>query len=838
METSNIELVGLSESEVKVARNMFGTNTMDDEEGHSYWEAAKEIFKEPMVLLLLVASSLYFFSGHIGDGIFLAIAIVIIGAISIFQNNRSRNALDQLRKLAQPISKVIRGGQTIEIKSDQIVVGDLLVVEEGSTVNADADIIRSNDFSVDEAILTGESLPVFKNISQGLDEPVQQSLQIFAGTAVVSGLAVARVTAIGNQTEIGRIGGKMKEISQEKSPLEIQVSSFVKKMIVIGVLVFVIVWAFNFLNSNDILDSLLKALTLAMSILPEEIPVAFTTFMAMGAWRMAKKGVIVKQLRTVETLGSATVICVDKTGTITKNEMSIAGYYNWSTKQTITAEQPIPQPFDELLSVAMFASEPIAFDAMEIAIHEAYSQYCKIDQRPFFQMIHEYPLGGKPPMMTHIFENEKGQRIVACKGAPEAIISTSNLSDEEAVEIKSKVQELARKGYRILGVAKTQHQSNIFPDHQQDFKFHFLGLLAFYDPPKNNIKEVFDRFKMAGIKVKIITGDNEGTTAAIAEQIKFDGADKTMSGEELVGLSNSELKQKVEELSIFTRMFPEAKLRIINQLKDNNEVVAMTGDGVNDSLALKSAHIGIAMGKKGTEIAKASSDLVLIDDDLDKIVEAVAMGRKIYSNLKKAIRYIISIHIPIILVVFIPLILGWIYPNIFTPVHVILLELIMGPTCSIIYENEPMEAETMEKKPRNYLEPIFSGKELLTSIIQGLLITVGVLVIYRYAISLGATEDTTRTMVFTCLITANIVLTLVNRSFYYSIFKTLQYKNPLVPLIIGVTILMMMTMLWVKPVSDFFKFESVSFSLLLTSMGVGMLSVVWYELVKWRKRLR
>jgi len=838
MDISKFNLKGLTENQVKSSRIKYGSNTLELKTENTFLNILKDILKEPMVVLLLIASSLYFFSGHTGDGIFLALAILLIGAISFYQDHRSKRALEQLKKLAQPNCQVIRNGVVQEIKSEEIVIDDLLMVEEGSTINADGTIVHSNDFSVNESILTGESLSVFKDAGKKQIDDSDYSLnKIYAGTAVASGLAVAKVTAIGNETELGKIGLRLEDISNSKTPLELQIGNFVKKMVLIGIFVFLLVWVVNYLNSADLLDSLLKALTLAMSILPEEIPVAFSTFMAMGAWRMMKMGVIVKQIKTVETLGSATVICVDKTGTITKNEMSLAAIYDWKTKTTLRPANESSSTIQPLLRIAMFASEPIPFDPMEIALHQAYENHLEEDERADYEMIHEYPLSGKPPMMTHIFENKKRNRVIACKGAPEAIMEVSNLSSSSKKEISENLMRLAEQGYRILGVAQASFESDDFPKKQQDFSFDFLGLVAFYDPPKENIEEVFQRFYDAGIKVLIITGDNETTTAAISEQINFKGADKTFSGKELVRLSNSELEEVVENTKIFTRMFPEAKLRIIDTLKSKGEIVAMTGDGVNDALALKAAHIGIAMGKKGTEIAKSSADLILVDDDLSKMAEAVAMGRKIYTNLKKAIRYIISIHIPIILLVFIPLVLGWIYPNIFTPAHVILLELIMGPTCSIIYENEPMEVETMNRAPRKYSETFFSTKELITSIVQGLVITIGTLIIYQYAVSSGSNETTTRTMVFTSLITSNVFLTLVNRSFYHSILSTLKFKNRLVPLIISTTIILMIILLSVDPILLFFKFERLNLASLSWSILAGFLSVIWFEFIKMIKRI-
>ncbi len=439
-------------------------------------------------------------------------------------------------------------------------------------------------------------------------------------------------------------------------------------------------------------------------------------------------------------------------------------------------------------------------------------------------------------MMTHIFENDKGNRIIAAKGAPEAFLLISNLTEIEQQKVNDAVHKLAEEGYRVLGVGEAIFDGTAYPQKQQDFTFDFKGLVAFYDPPKENIESVFKQFNDAGIKVKIVTGDNTKTTLAIAKQVGFIDGNSSLEGKAIMQKDDEELVELVEEKSLFSRMFPEAKVRIVEALKKRNEIVAMTGDGVNDGPALKVAHIGIAMGQKGTEIAKQAASLILVEDDLSKMVEAIAMGRRIYSNLKKAIRYIISIHIPIILMVFIPLALGWIYPNIFTPVHVILFELIMGPTCSIIYENEPMEANTMIKRPRQFSTTFFNWRELTTSIIQGLMITMGTLFVYQLAVRSGADELQTRAMVFSTMISANIFLTLVNRSFYYSIFTTLRYRNNLVLLIIGVTIIVAAALLYIKPLTNFFEMESLNIQQLLICVTAGFIFTTWFELVKWWKR--
>lgn len=829
MAANNFNIQGLAPQQVLDAREKFGYNSLEYKKESKIWNVIKSLAKEPMVILLMVASAVYFISGNTGDGIFLASAIVVVSTISLYQDSRSRNALEKLKSFTQPICKVIRDGATIEIKSEDLVMGDSLLVDEGSSIPADGTIIHSNDFSVNESILTGESLPVYKDAAAADNF-------IYSGTTVASGLSIATITAIGNQTRLGKIGKSLENIKEEKTPLELQVNNFVKRMVIAGAIIFVIVWAINYFKSYNISDSLLKALTLAMSILPEEIPVAFTTFMALGAWRLMKLGIVVKQMKTVETLGSATVICTDKTGTLTENKMTLAKLFVPATQKISSLKDALGDDEKELIRLAMWASEPIPFDPMEVALHEAYAITTQADERPLYKMIHEYPLGGKPPMMTHLFEDGQGHRIIAAKGAPEALMNLCNLSPIEKLETHNAIETITTAGYRVLAVASANYDDNNFPATQYQFQFSFKGIVAFYDPPKENIGAVLQKFYNAGIAVKIITGDNAATTAAIAKQVSFRGYDKSITGDELMQLPAARLQQTVTATNVFTRMFPDAKLKIIEALKANKEIVAMTGDGVNDGPALKAAHIGIAMGKKGTEIAKQAASLIIADDDLDKMADAVAMGRRIYTNLKKAIQYIISIHIPIVLTVFLPLALGWVYPNIFSPVHIIFLELIMGPTCSVIYENEPMEKNTMLQKPRPLTATFFNLKELTTSIIQGLMITAGTLGAYQFAVHQGFNEAITRTMAFAVLITANIFLTLVNRSFYYSIITTLKYKNNLVALIISITVAITGLLVYVKPLARFFKFQSLNGTQLLLSIATGFACVIWYEAIKWRKR--
>lgn len=787
------------------------------------------ILKEPMVLLLFLASSVYFISGEIGDGIFLGSAIIIVALISLFQDSRSKNALQKLQQFNKANAKLIRNNQIEILAPEDIVIGDLLVLEEGSMVSADSRIIYSHDFSLNESMLTGESLAIYKD----KDHPDPNA---YLGCMVNSGLAIAEVQVLASNSKLGEIGKSLESIQEEKSRLEIQINDFVKKMAIGGALVFFIVWSINFYLSRELLQSLLKSLTLAMSILPEEIPVAFTSFMAIGAMRLMKSGILVKQMKTVESLGSASVICSDKTGTLTENRMSLAKLYSFQNNSIIAGNYEKEANCSELIRIAMFASEESPFDPMEIALHQAYEEIMGEDERLNFHLFQEYPLAGKPPMMTHIFKNQKGELLVAAKGAAEAIMAVSKLNDQDKERINSALKSLSADGYRVLGLAKGKNDYPKFPEIQQDIEFEFLGLLAFYDPPKHNISAVLKGFYEAGIDVKIITGDNLETTTAIAKQVNFKNYDKSISGDALMLLNEQDLKQCVVEKSIFVRMFPEAKLKIINTLKELGFTVAMTGDGVNDGPALKAANIGIAMGKRGSEIAKQAASLILVEDDLEKMIEAIALGRRIYNNLKKAIQYIISIHIPIILTVFLPLALAWKFPNIFSPIHIIFLELLMGPTCSIIYENEPIEANAMLEKPRALSSSFFSTKELSLSIVQGLIISIAALGMYQYGLYQAMSEAGIRTLIFITLIFANIFLTLVNRSFYYSLLDCLKYKNKLVPIMISLTLILTFSLLFIAPIRNFFELESLHLMQVITAIAFAFVSVIWFEAYKWQRR--
>ncbi len=815
--------MGLTAEQVIISRKQNGSNKLEMQEDRVLLQILKEVVLEPMFVLLLAACIIYFVVEQYKEGFIMLVSIFIVAGISLFQEYRSKNAVQALKKLSAAHAKVLRNGRPTQIPTEEIVVNDLLLLEEGEVVAADGLIISANDFSLNESVLTGESFAVIKTS--------ENNTGVYKGTLVTSGSATIKITAVGNKTMFGKIGLSLQEITVVKTPLQHQIRSFVRNMVWAGAAAFIIVVAFNYYQSGNLVQSFLQGLTLAMSILPEEIPVAFSTFQALGAFRLLRNHIIVKQPQYVETLGSATVICVDKTGTLTQNKMSIEYVYDAATKLSFSIKDKMTLPAG-LLEYAMWSSETNPFDPMEKAIHELYEKTVRLDKRNEFSQIHEYPIGGKPPMMTHIFKNAGDEIIIAAKGAPEAILRQSDLSIADLKQIEEQSLSYARSGYRVLGVGKGGWKEKKWPVSQNEFVFEFLGLIAFQDPPKENITQTIQTFRKAGIPVKMITGDYAETALAIAYQVQLNHNNEVLTGEEVLRLDTKDLLQKVKQVNIFARMFPEAKLKVIDALKENGEVVAMTGDGVNDGPALKAAHIGIAMGQRGSEVAKSAASLIITDDDLANMTDAVALGRKIYDNLKKAIQYIVSIHIPIILIVTLPLLLMWKFTDIFSPVHVIFLELIMGPTCSIIYENEPMEPGTMQRPPRKMGATFLSLKQLLLSIIQGLMITAGCLGVGYYYMQQGSSDAEIRTVIFTTLLFSNIFLTLVNRSFQYAVIKTITYKNNLVPIIIVITFLFIAALLYVPFIRDLFRLQLLSFYTIVTCFIVALGSTLWIDFWK------
>ncbi|MBK9109350.1 MAG: cation-translocating P-type ATPase [Saprospiraceae bacterium] len=819
---------GLSSDQVEQQRKKFGSNLIKSKNPPKWLEIIVNILSEPLFLILVATAGIYFLLGEQNEAYIMLAALVFVSGISLFQENRSSKAEKALQSILEPKTKVIRNSNLMLLEIQELVVDDIFMIEDGEIVPADAILLESHDLSINESILTGESVALYK----GSDS---KDFEIFQGTQVMSGYAVAKVRHVGISTKLGEIQTSLHQIKSEKTPIQIQIRSFVSKMVQFGLFAFLIIWAIQYYITQNFIFGLLKGLTLSMSLLPEEIPVAFSTFMALGTLHLYKKQVLVKNPMTVETLGGVTVICLDKTGTITENKMQLKGLYDLRQDQ-ISDTENLQTSHLTVLEYSMWASEESPFDPMEQSIHQLYEKLNTKDLRKHFRMVKEYPLTGLPPVMVHVFENQEGQQIIACKGGLESVLKLCKLQEEDLSRIMNKYDHFANMGHRVLAVAKGKTYVTDLPDDPYAFEMEMLGLVTFYDPPKQNIAETIHSFYKAGIEVKILSGDYANTTSAIARQIGIKNTDKTITGSEVMAMNEQSLVSVIKSKTIFARMFPEAKCKVIQALKNSGEIVSMTGDGVNDGPALKASHIGIAMGQRGSELARKTASLILAQDDLSRLVDAIALGRRIYENLKKAIQYIISIHIPIILIVTLPVLFFWDINDFFSPIHVIFLELIMGPTCSILFENEPIEPHSMSKPPRKAALDLFTWGELNLSILQGLAITLVCLLLARYYMYINQPEDKVRSMLYTCLVFANIFLTLVNRSFIESVLKTLRYKNKLVPIIIGISLIALMLSLSVPSIREIFQFDVLNYKELLLCLCLGLLSVIWVEVYKWFQR--
>ncbi|WP_158642710.1 cation-translocating P-type ATPase [Chitinophaga japonensis] len=817
-----VQYSGLRQADVPRLQALHGKNKFQAASSGKWRSMVWGIVREPMFLLLLAACLVYFILGSFAEGSMILLAMLLVTAISLYQEVKSSRALEALRQYTAPRATVIRDGREKMVDTEELVPGDLLLLSEGELAPADGIIISANDLTVNESLMTGESLPVEKG-------PVPGNNLLYQGTTINTGRCMVKVAATGNQTALAQMGQAIATVETPPTLLQRQVNRAVRRLALFGIVAFIAICVVSFIKGNGLAASILLGLTLAMAAIPEEIPVAFSSFMALGAYYMSGKGIISRQPQVIEHLGAIGVLCLDKTGTITENRMKVVMVYDHRTgRQTDMTQQSLPGD-SRLLFYAALASERQPFDTMEKAIFEAYTEQEPL-HAPLPFMLHEYPLEGRPPMMTHVYPHN-GSLIAAAKGAPERIMQVCRLEEAAVQELNGLLKTMASRGYRVLGVATALHAGGELPAAQDSFNWQFEGFICLYDPPKENAAAVIEQVYDAGIRVKLITGDYPETARYIAQQTGIRNHLYSITGEEVMAMSDTQLQSTVNLVSVYTRMFPEAKLKVINALKAGGEIVAMTGDGVNDGPALKAADIGIAMGKKGTEIARLAADLVITDDDLEKIPEAVYQGRKVYSNLKKAVRYIISIHIPIILTAALPLLLGWKYPVIFTPIHVIFLELIMGPTCSIFFEREPVEAADMSAAGNRRNESLFRTDELLITITQGLIITAGVLGIYYYFMQAFSLEMT-RTMVFTTLLISNIFLTFTNRSFTENVAHTMRYKNSLAPLVLIVSLLFLVLIHLVAPVRQLFGLTAISFAAFMICLATAFISIAWFELYK------
>ena len=838
-------LAGLSEQEASTRLQAEGANELPSAKPLSLMAIAWEVVREPMLLLLVGAGAIYLFLGELKDSAALLVSIFVVLGISLYQQRKTERALEALRDLSSPRALVIRGGKEKRIAGREVVRGDMVVLQEGDRVPADAVVLSSVSLSVDESLLTGESAPVRKSSGTstmsagkpgGEDTP-----SVFSGTMVVQGHGVAHVTATGIRTELGKIGKALETLQPGQSQLKQEVSRVVRLLAACGLSVCGLVAVGYGLTRGNWLSGLLAAITTAMSLLPEEFPVVLTVFLALGAWRISRKNVLTRTPAAIEALGSATVLCVDKTGTLTQNQMAIHKLFASGQSYVVedATREGLPDRFHELVEFGILASQRKPFDPMDLAFKQLGERYLADTAHLHldWKLLREYPLSRKLLAVSRVWQAPAGgSNAVAAKGAPAAIAELCHMSAAEMEEVRNGAEAMADDGLRILAVARAEFRGDALPDRPDAFAFRFLGLVGLTDPIRPEVPAAIRECHSAGIRVVMITGDFAGTARNIASHAGLRQSDRVLTGPELEHLRDSELRSAVNTVNIFARVVPEQKLRLVEALKANGEVVAMTGDGVNDAPALKAAHIGIAMGGRGTDVAREAAQLVLLDDAFSSIVAAIRLGRRIFDNLKKAMSYVLAIHVPIAGLALIPVLFRW--PLVFLPVHIVFLELIIDPACSIAFEAEPEEANVMKRPPRDPRQPLFDRRTLFLSLLQGTSVLAIAFTVFVIAHLRGESESTTRALTFVTFILANLALILANRSTTRPIGATLHSPNPALWWVIGGALAMLALVLYIPFARDLFRFSRLQKMDLVICSVAGVFSVVWLETVKIFSRRR
>ena len=837
------DLKGLSQKEASEILQKEGYNELPSSKPKSVFKIAFGVVKEPMFLLLVACGTLYLMLGDLQEGLMLLSFVFVVMGIEFYQEKKTEKALDALKELASPRALVIRDGETIRISGREVVIGDIVVLQEGDRIPADAIVLRNNNLLADESLLTGESVPVQKRewkegdimfIPGGDDLPL-----VYSGSMIVQGNGLVKVTATALNTEIGKIGKALESVKEEPTQLKKEMGILVRRLVLIGLLLCILVITIYTITRGDLLKGFLAGITLAMAMLPEEFPVVLTIFLALGAWRMSKKSVLTRKPAAIETLGSATVLCTDKTGTLTQNKMTVTRLFNGNDFSRVASGDTFSEPFHKIIEYGILASQVNPFDPMEKAIINIGDQFLQNSEHIHtdWVMEKEYPLSKDLLAMSRVFSNTgTKEQVIAVKGAPEAIFDLCHLNSETISGYEKAVAIMASEGLRVLGVARASLVSRDLPSLQHDFDLEFVGLIGLSDPIRKSVPDAVKECYKAGIRVIMITGDYPVTAINIGKEIGIKNPELCITGSELKEMTEDELCERIKVVNIFARVVPEQKLKIVNALKKNKEITAMTGDGINDAPALKASNIGIAMGEKGTDVAREASSLVLMDDNFASIVGAVKMGRKIFDNLQKALGYIFAIHVPIAGLSLIPVLFADL-PLILWPVHIVFLELIIDPACTMIFEAEKEEKNVMSRPPKDINEPFFGARKIFFSCMQGTGIIVICLLVYFIGLKMGYSEKGVRTLTFVTLIVSNIAVILSNRSWTYGIFKILATPNKAVFWIVGGAIIFLILILNVPFLLNLFQFEKIGFAEFMVCAVAGLFSITWFEIYKKVKKV-
>ncbi|MDR0797836.1 MAG: cation-translocating P-type ATPase [Nitrososphaerota archaeon] len=828
---------GLTTHEFKNLQLKYGKNEFSSQKTENFAKKAMRSVCEPMFLLLIVAAVIYFILGEPRDGLVMLISIIVIIGIDVIQEWKTDKTLNALKDLSAPRIQVIRDGKEVQITSVDLVPGDIMLICEGVKIPADGFVVRCNDLCVDESSLTGEAEGVWKvpTESSGKLSDYWRKDYCYAGTHVIHGSAVVCVEKIGKATQYGKIGVNVSEVSKEKSPLQKQIGSLVKLCAGIAAVLFALVsivtWfdLSSYLFQDRLIGSILSGVIIAMSMIPEEFPVILVVFLSMGAWRLAKKESLVRKLSSVETLGAVSVLCVDKTGTLTTNQMTV---------QNVWAVDDDKKHLTEMMGLAC---ETSAYDPMEKAMLD-YCEKLGINKAHLFgdNLVAEYAFTHELNMMGHIWHHD-GKIIIAAKGSPEQILTICNLPNDKRVLVENKIYEMSLQGLRVIAVAAGTLNSELdVPKNITECSLTFCGLIGLVDPPRETVKNDIALCNKAGIRVVMVTGDNGITAAAIAKNVGIKNFDNIITGNMIEKMSDDDLRESIKLVNIFSRVTPEHKLRIVKAFKDSGEIVAMTGDGVNDAPALKYADIGIAMGKRGSEVSREAADIILMNDNFVTIVDTVKDGRRIYDNIRKAVNYVFTIHIPIALAALFAPLLGISSTSLLLlPLHIVLLELIIDPTCSIVLERQPAESDIMNRQPRNPQEKLLNTKTLTKSFIQGITIFVASFGIYYFMLNQNPDNAlVARSMGIAVIIIANMFLVHVNSSNTDNVFTSIKRlsKDKIMWTANILTIIGLLVMLY-SPLNSFLRLAPLSITQILVALGIAASSVLWYEIIKIAKKL-
>jgi len=831
------EIQGLGEIEAAERLASEGPNELSSEKPPSLAGTALQVLKEPMLLLLLAAGGVYFVLGDHEEALTLGFFVVVIIAITLIQERKTERSLAALRDLTSPRALVIRDGGRRRIAGREVVRGDILVVAEGDRVPADAVVVQATHLEADESLLTGESVPVRKRVVPvppaetrpgGNDLPF-----LYSGTLIVRGHGIAEVVATGARSEIGRIGLVLAGLQTERTRLQVEVSRLVAIVASVGLTLCAALVVLYGVTRGDWLKGLLAGIALAMAVLPEEFPVVLTVFMAMGAWRISKSGVLTRRLPAVEALGAATVLCSDKTGTITENKMKVARLWAPDVLHVVNGEK-LPEAVHPVVEFGILSSQRDPFDPMEQAFQRLGTEALAGTKHLHggWELLREYPLSPELLAVSHVWKSPEGDRlVVASKGAPEAIVDLCHLNQETAAEVHAHVSEMGADGLRVLAVARAFFLPSNLPPKQHDFDCELVGLVGLEDPVRRGVPEAVSECAGAGIRVLMITGDSPETARAIARQVGL--ADHVVSGKELDGLSDEELDERVLRTNVFARVAPEQKLRLVQALRARGEVVAMTGDGVNDAPALKAADIGVAMGGRGTDVAREAAALILTDDNFTSIVGAVRLGRRIYENLRRAMGYVLAVHVPIAGLSLLPVLFGW--PMVLFPIHIVFLELIIDPACSLAFEAEPADGGLMKRPPRRPDAPLFDRRLVAVSLLQGASLLLATIVVFRIGLEHTGSEGAARALAFIALIAGNVALILVNRSWARGLLSTLATRNPASWAVVAGAGLTLLLALFVPFLREIFRFGGLAPHDAALAVGAGLFCLSWFEVLKLAK---